>query len=140
MGELVAIFIVGIVTLGIYRLFELYARRKERIMMLEKLAENAKPIDLDMNFPFLKANTPPSFWVLKISLLLIGIGLGSIIAFVIQYAVMGELLIKVHENWEVRNNLQGFRQMIYFACIAIFGGLGLLIAYLIEVKQNKTPK
>ena len=137
MVQLTAVFIVGIIVLGIYRLFELYARRKERMMMIEKLAENAKPINLDMNLPFLKANTPPSSWVLKISLLLIGIGLGSIIAFVIQYAVMGELLIKVHENWEVRNNLRGFREMIYFACIAVFGGLGLLIAYLIEVKQNK---
>ena len=140
MGQLTAVFIVGIIVLGIYRLFELYARRKERVMMIEKLAENAKPIDLDMNLPFLKANTPPSSWVLKISLLLIGIGLGSIIAFVIQYAVIGELLIKVHENWEVRNNLRGFSEVIYFACIAVFGGIGLLIAYLIELKQNNNKK
>ncbi len=141
MKELMAITIVGIVTLGIYRLFELYARRKERIMMIEKLAENSKPIDLDWSLPFFKKiESSYSSWALKISLLLIGVGLGSLIAFFIQYGLIGDLLTQTHENWEVNNNLRGFKEIIYFACISIFGGIGLLSAYLIEMKQRNNDR
>ncbi|MDR1369731.1 MAG: hypothetical protein LBJ72_06355 [Dysgonamonadaceae bacterium] len=136
-----AVLIVGIITLGIYRLFELYARRKERILMVEKFAENAKPVDLDLSLLFFKKRQPIySTWALKISLLMIGIGLGAIIAFFIQYAMIGDLLTQAHDNWDIRRNLDGFKETIYFSCVAMFGGIGLLTAYLIELKQQNNDR
>ncbi len=137
MEELMAIAIVGIITLGIYRLFELFARRKERMLMIEKFSERADPVDLNLSLPFLKRmEISTSSWPLKISLLMIGIGLGAIVAFFIQYVMIGDLLTQAHDNWEVNHNLRGFKETIYFACIAVFGGIGLLSAYLIEMKQR----
>ncbi len=142
MEELAIICVVAIITLGIYRLFELYARRKERMLIIEKFAERANPVDLNLSLPFLKKmEISNSSWPLKISLLMIGVGLGAIVAFFIQYTMIGDLLTQVHDDWAVRNNLNGFKEAIYFSCIAVFGGIGLLTAYLIEMNQrNKNQK
>lgn len=139
MQELMAIVIVGIVTLGIYRLFELFVKKKERLAIIDKLGDriSSGEIEKALNFPvFRKINYSYSSWALKISLLMIGVGLGAIIAFFIQYQVIGDLLLQNHDAWEVRRNLHGFQEIIYLSCIAVFGGIGLLSAYLIELKQR----
>ncbi len=146
-GNLMGVLIIGIITWGIYRLFELYARRKERLTMIEKMGTiQMNPSDMEnmlgVSMISKLNNLWPSSWPLRISLLLIGIGIGALCAFTIQYAVLGERLLqtRIDNDWEYRNNLNGFKEMIYFSSISVFGGIGLLVAYLIEMKNAKNNK
>ncbi len=136
MTDFTAIFIIGIITLGIYRLFELFVRRNERLAIIDKVGDKIQFADIsasDLNLPFF-GKVKYSSWALKISLLMIGVGLGSIVAFTIQMVMIDGQLIS-QNDWNLLNRFEG---MIYFSCVAIFGGIGLLIAYLIEMKHNKT--
>ena len=131
MGDITGICIVGIITLGIYRLFELYVRRKERMAIIEKLGEQIKlsEANVDLNLPIFQSN---GSWALKISLLLIGVGLGLLVAAFLQLPIAnGDIdLIKSRD-------FQNGYAVIYFASVAMFGGLGLLTAYFIEMKNNR---
>ena len=49
MDFITAPLIVGIITLGIYKLFELFACRRERITLIEKLGEKMSQTDLELN-------------------------------------------------------------------------------------------
>ena len=48
MDFITAPLIVGIITLGIYKLFELFACRRERITLIEKLGEKMSQTDLEL--------------------------------------------------------------------------------------------
>jgi hypothetical protein len=61
-------------------------------------------------------------WPLRISLLLVGIGLGCLFAFFIQM-YYGSL------EWDQKS-------MINTASVCLFGGIGLFIAFMIELKQK----
>ena len=123
-----AIMVLGI-AYAIYKLFELYARRKERIMMIEKMSFSEgviNPPDVTKWF-----STPiPKFGALRVGLLFVGIGLGLTIALIMNYC-MGPFpnLSEYHSmaNWGT----------LYFSLMMLFGGLGLVIAYLIEQKNQK---
>ncbi|GHT68918.1 hypothetical protein AGMMS50239_34890 [Bacteroidia bacterium] len=123
--EFTAIFVMGFLTLGTYKIFELFVKRKERLTIIEKLIslnlESAEPIRLP-NILYEKQGF--GSWPLRISLLLIGIGLGCLCAFFLQM-YYGETI-----NWDQK-------RMIEFASIALFGGIGLFIAFMIELKQKK---
>ncbi len=105
MTELIPIFI----TLGLFAMIFgiVYMRSRENLSMIEK----------GMN-PKQYANRPAPFRSLKTGLLLLGAGLGLLIAFFIA------------ENMTTRHP-----QAIYFALIAIGGGLGLVSSYAIEKKE-----
>ena len=125
------VLVVGIITLGIYRLVELFARKKERMTIIEKLEGQMKhpEVTVDLNLPiFQKSN---SNWALKMSLLLIGIGIGLILAFCIEFVTIES---KIYQDyWQFKSALA----VVYFACVAVFGGIGLLVAYFIERKEAK---
>ena len=139
MGELTAVFVVGFVVLGIYKLFELFVRKRERMALIEKL-----PALFDLNVAGKVINFPEiSFmkrdngsWPLRISLLFIGVGLGCLLAFVVQYTCFDVSSYNFNE-WGDRQNLGHIRFVLYFSFIAIFGGLSLFIAFLIERQQAK---
>ncbi|MDR2935976.1 MAG: hypothetical protein LBU80_01350, partial [Rikenellaceae bacterium] len=72
--------VVGIVALGVYKLFELFVRKKERMMIVEKIDfsnSDGKPIDVNI------AGNPGKFPALRFGCLFAGIGLGLLIAFFI---------------------------------------------------------
>jgi hypothetical protein len=87
-----------------------YLINKEKMAMIER------GID-----PGLSKSTPKPFISLKFGLLLIGTGLGIIVALVV-----------------VKTFLQGSNDgemvSVYFGSIGIFGGLGLVVSYLFEKK------
>ena len=133
--DITAILIVGFIVLGIYKLFELFAKRKERMLLIEKLPtiiNNNKEELGSINLPSISFGSPNySSWALRVSLLLIGIGLGCIVA-VFLHTLFLEAVERV-PNYQ-------YREMVFlikFACITFFGGLGLFVAYLIELKQIK---
>ena len=135
MSNLVPIFIVGFIVVGIYRIFELFARRKERMAIIERLGEQIKlsEANVDLSLPLFQKSE--GNWALKISLLLIGIGIGLVAAYCFELATYG---VKF-----TYNNPTGYYkykvEVVYLACVAIFGGLGLLSAYLIE-RKHKTKE
>ena len=65
--------VMTIITLGVYKLFELFVCKKERIMLIEKMDERGLLPQMDT--PKLRGSSF-SFSALKIGCLLAGMGLG----------------------------------------------------------------
>ena len=72
MGYITGWIVVGIITLGIYKLFELFVGKKERLTMIEKLGDKLDPsmlgnrlsLPLPVGTPFM-SSSPISFSALK---------------------------------------------------------------------------
>jgi len=129
--------VVGMITLGIYKLFDLFVRKKERLAIIEKIGDkfDSSMIENKFSFPFnFKFENVGTFGALKVACLLIGIGLGLLVGFFIcQKFVYG------HWGQWVQNS-QEISGIVYGSCLLLFGGLGLLIAFLIEMKYRKDKK
>lgn len=91
-----------------------YLSNKEKMAMIER------GIDPGVN----KA-TPKPFLSLKFGLLLVGLGIGLLVALFTVRGVFGS---------DLSNAEQGQAVAIYFGCIGIFGGLGLITSYYVEKK------
>ena len=125
MNFITAPLVCGIFVLGFYKLFELFVCKKERLLIIEKMGEKFTPDMLEHKINFSSIGSM-SFSALKFGCLFMGIGLGLLIAFVIHYNFKEFLFNK----WDIQTTMYG-------ACVLIFGGLGLLTAFLIELKINK---
>jgi hypothetical protein len=126
--------VVGIVTLGIYRLFDLFVRKKERLAIIEKIGEKFDSSMIENKFSFpLKFEGGGAFGTLKVACLLLGVGLGLLIGFFICYQTLGGYTGQ--NQW---GNIHDIAGIIYGACVLLFGGLGLLIAFIIEMKYVKS--
>lgn len=132
MVYLVPIFIVGFIVLGVYKVLELFAKKKERLLLIDKLSslteneeENEKRAKIQI--PLILSGDSAS-WPLRISLLLIGIGAGCLFAFFIQ---ISDVIPSANDQF---NSLV---IMVNFASISFFGGIGLFIAFLIEQKNER---
>ena len=117
--------VCGIFVLGFYKLFELFVCKKERLLIIEKMGEKFTPDMLEHKINFSSIGSM-SFSALKFGCLFIGIGLGLLTAFVIHYNCY-EFFDK---EWIIGKAMYG-------ACVLVFGGLSLLIAFLVELKINK---
>jgi hypothetical protein len=115
-GELVAItFFIGAFAMifGIRHL-----TNKEKMAMIER------GID-----PGLQKSTPKPFLSLKFGLLLVGLGLGLLIAMITANAMFGDF-----KSGMGMHNHEDEQAALYFGCIGIFGGLGLITSYFVEKK------
>ena len=91
-----------------------------------KTRENLAMVDKGMN-PKQQFSRPAPFKSLKLGLLLMGSGLGLLIAYLID--------MSLKRNIDPRAfNHNNDNPAIYFALIAIGGGLGLITSYVIERK------
>jgi hypothetical protein len=86
-----------------------YLSNKEKMAMIER--------GMDPGISRSQPSAPKPFLSLKFGLLLVGLGLGILLALfvVMQNHLIDEQAVPV-----------------YFGCIMIFGGLGLIFSYLIE--------
>ncbi|MCS2204457.1 DUF6249 domain-containing protein [Bacteroides thetaiotaomicron] len=128
--------VVGTITLGIYKLFELFVCKKERIIMIEKLADrvNTGEINSNLSLNLNYSRSRFTFGSLKSGLLMLGIGLGLLVAyFICVNSVPG---YTTSQNWKVADRAS----VVYGACVLLFGGAGLLTAFLIEMKIQKKEK
>jgi len=125
--------VVGIITLGIFRLFDLFVRKKERLVIIEKIGEKFEPSMIENKFSFPIANSGNgAFGTLKIACLLLGIGAGLLIGyFICLDSIAG------YSNMELRNSANEISSVVYGASVLLFGGLGLLVAFVIEMKYLK---
>ena len=127
--------IVGIICLGIYGLFELFVRRTERLTLIEKLGEKLGTPDFDGKFSLPSySGIKFSFSALKVGLLLAGIGLGLLLGFIITMAFLPKY--GYDDNWQIRE----VASVIYGASVLFVGGLGLVAAFLIEMKMSNKKK
>jgi hypothetical protein len=125
MNELTTILVIGFITLGIYKVIELLAKRKERLMFIEKLFTHCEKKDISdsIRLPDISFGKQSGSSALKIALLLMGVGTGCLLTFfTIRYC---------------GNSGYANQSLICLSYISIFGGLGLFISYLIESKQSK---
>lgn len=128
--------VVGMITLGIYKLFDLFVRKKERLAIIEKIGDkfDSSMIENKFSFPFsLKFENVGTFGTLKVACLLLGVGLGLLVGFFVGcFAIAGF----ARGEYEIRETTE----VIYGASTLLFGGLGLLISFLIEMKYRKDKK
>ena len=134
MGYITGWIVVGIITLGIYKLFELFVCKKERIAMIEKLADrvNTGEINSNLSLNLNYSRSRFTFGSLKSGLLMLGIGL--LVAFFI--CINSFPGYTASRNWDVERQAS----VVYGACVLLFGGAGLLTAFLIEMKIQKKEK
>lgn len=127
---LVPIVVVGTITLGIYKLFELFVCRRERMMMIERMADlhvqGIPKLQYGLNFKFRLSFSP-----LKWGCLLMGIGLGVLLGYFICWNTIPEFPGDLYYN---SNTLVA---TIFGACVLLMGGAGLLVAFLIELKVKQ---
>jgi hypothetical protein len=124
----------------IYMVFELFARRGERKMLIEKIVEIGKA-DVGRYLNEYLGNTGmanifrmKSHGSIRGALLMLGIGIGVMAGFFINYLLVGDAYLASSRHWDVCN--EEVVVVIYIASVCIFGGLGMLIAYFIERKEN----
>ena len=124
--------IFGIVTLGIYKLFELFVCKKERLLIIEKMGEKFTPDMLEHKINFSSVGKFSST-ALKFGCLFMGLGLGLLIGYLICSTTLEGYAEMESFNRSMRETVS----IIYGACILLFGGIGLLTAFLVELKINK---
>ena len=104
--------------------------QKERLMLIEKMGDKYVPDVACM--PKLYGNF--SFSALKLGCLLVGMGLGLLIGFVICTSAIPGYLDKDVDNWRVYRETVS---LVYGACVLSFGGIGLITAFIAELKLSK---
>lgn len=102
MEELMVVANVAIVFGVIYKLFELYVRRQERIMLIEKLSSGWRPEEF-------KGNLLPQFsssgnWALRGGCLMLGLGLGLLVGFILTLMFLNRTLFLM--NGQARFRIQ----------------------------------
>jgi hypothetical protein len=109
-----AILMVIVVTMGLFAMIFgiVYLNKRERMAMIER------GMDPRTNKP-----RPAPYQYLKWGLLLIGAGVGLFLSFI--------LVNTCFAGYDEES-----KPAIFFSLIAIFGGLGLLVSFLIEKKTN----
>lgn len=131
--------VVGICIAGVYGLFELIVRKKERLAIIEKIGDklDASAFEGKLGLPSYGGAPRLSFNALKIGCLLTGIGLGLLVGFIISTTVaISSSMTYMGDNWQgwYRGEIAG---TVYGASVLLFGGLGLIVAFIIELKMGK---
>ena len=126
--------VCGIFVLGFYKLFELFVCKKERLLIIEKMGEKFSSEMLENKIKLPSVGNL-SFSALKFGCLFVGLGLGLLVAYLICTTTLEGYAEMSSErfNWNLRETIS----VIYGACVLLFGGIGLLTAFLVELKINK---
>jgi len=125
--------VTGICVFGFYKLIELFVRKRERLMIVDKISqlESVNTDKLDFSKLFGKnVNVDGRYLSLRIGLLLVGIGLGLLVGFFIVLNTYGYM--KGDDYYQSRS----MAEMIYGATTLLFGGSGLVTAFIIEHKMK----
>jgi hypothetical protein len=116
----------------IYKLFELFVRKQERLLVINKITEISKVdlrnIDIRMGS---KSN-----WAIRIGALMIGVGLGLFIGFFLN----GMFTNGDYWSGDVSRGYWDLAELVYGSCVCFFGGIALLIAYAVERSNQKKDK
>lgn len=125
--DLTPIFICGIFVLGFYKLIELCVRRRERIMLIEKLEGDALnefirngglPTGSSRN------NIGIRYGILHFAAALLGLGTGLVFTFI----VLSQKVVDM--PYFYRNACSG-------GSVLLFTGLALIISFIIEYRLTQ---
>jgi hypothetical protein len=94
---------------------------------------DASMIENRFSFPSFPSVKMGSFGALKAGCLIMGIGLGLLIGYLICANSMANYTSVGDTDWNLRN----LAEIVYGACALLFGGLGLIIAFVIEIQLTK---
>lgn len=135
MDFITAPLVVGFICVGIYGVFELFVRRKERLAIIEKIGDklDASAFEGKLGLPSYVRKF--SFSSLKAGCLLTGIGLGLLVGFIINITLSINNLV-TDNDW-FHSEIAG---TAYGASVLLFGGIGLILAFIIEMKIGKDKK
>ena len=127
--------IFGIVTYGIYKLFELFVCKKERLTIIDRMNfDSLSTAPLNNLFKGYNTSLPFSFSALKVGCLLIGLGLGIIMG-IILFALNADAIKAYGEI--THHSTYSLAAMILSAGVLCMDGAGLLLTFIIEYKCNK---
>ena len=126
--------VCGMFIFWFLKLFELFVCKKERLLIIEKMGEKFTPDMLEHKINFSSIGKYSSS-ALKFGCLLMGLGLGLLTG----YLICSTTLEGYTNTGDVRlnYNMRETSSIVYGSCVLLFGGLSLLIAFLIELKINK---
>ena len=114
----------------IYKVVELFVRKRERLMLISKLTEISN-VDFKGISLYSSGN---KFTALRVGWLMLGVGLGFLAGFLINMmATYGKYAYDFNSVWHFHDHVAG---VVYIACICIFGGWGLLMSYRAERKAE----
>ena len=127
--DLSPIFVTAIVFVTIYKIFDLFVRRSERMAIIDKISPDSTNIDLSrlcmpMSAPDSRYNA------LKIGSLILGLGLGL---FIYAMIVLYENSCHMEIDWRLSTTLCS-------SLVLLGGGLGLLMAFIIENSMRKSAE
>ena len=125
------IIIIPVIFYFTYKFLETLIRRKERMMLIEKLDIPTLQTLPSLNSTVNALDYMPNkrFSNLRAGLLVAGIGFGLMVA----WALAAGFYVPGTKSWDYRRMFD----VVYLAAPALFGGIGLLISYLIEQKVRK---
>lgn len=135
MGNITGCIVVSVITFGIYKLFELFVGRKERLAFIEKLTTLQEPLLLKGTLKLPSFSSGMSFSALKLGCLLVGMGLGLLLGYIINASTLSGFLGD-DSDWRVHETAS----LIYGASVLLCGGLALVIAFIIELNIARKEK
>ena len=115
----------------IYKVIELFVRKRERMLIINKMTEISN-VDFKGIHIYSSGN---KFTALRVGWLLLGVGCGFLLGFLINLmATYGQYAYDLKSVWEYHRFVSG---IVYVACICICGGIGLLLSYRAEHKAEQ---
>ena len=122
------------ICLSVYKTIELYAKRKERILFLEKMIDKIDTVNGDVqssfNVDINKKSNP--FITIRWAAGLLFFGLGLIIAHL--FCLFSNAEYASGDRSVFNSN---FVSVVYMGFVSVMMGLGFLVAFFIEMKYRK---
>ena len=114
----------------VYKVIELFVRKRERLMLINKLTEIS-----NVNFKGINLySSGNKFTSLRIGWLMLGVGCGFLLGFLINMmATYGRYAYDFDAIWGYH---KAVGSIVYMACVCICGGIGLLLSYRAEHKAE----
>ena len=123
----------GVGAYAFYKVIELFVRKRERLLLIDKLnsLENVKTTNINLSEIFGEGKLfKNQYLTLRIGSLLVGLGLGLLIGYIIVNTTMGNVS---DATWMIRET----QSVIYGASTLLFGGMGLIAGFIAEIRLKK---
>ncbi|MEA4867581.1 MAG: hypothetical protein EOM61_04710 [Bacteroidia bacterium] len=123
----------GIGAYAFYKVIELFVRKKERLLLIEKLntLENVNTSNINLSAIFGDGKIVKNeFLALRIGSLLMGLGLGLLVGFFIVNLAFGNMT-------NVTYHMGQTQSVVYGASTLLCGGLGLIVGFITEARMRR---
>lgn len=124
--QITPILVCAIIFTALYKIIEIFVHKKERIILVDKLEKLDLSKENNLDFAKILGEGNKN-WALRVGGLLLGIGSGVLIGYLIAQAsglYTGDFSRVDRQQLTV----------IYSSCTLLFGGMGLLVSFFAERK------